>query len=152
MVGIFFFFLVQDHNQGPCARQDICQKRILNSNQARFRLPIAFFTLTQSLYIAQRWYWRDLCKISKTCEDWKGCYGLTRFSEFWFFEFWDEFRTDIRLHWTAPLETDFFSYTVARWKFNISRVMRFWGLPNIHLCLWFNGAYESLIGAVEQLS
>ena len=65
---------------------------------------------------------------------------LTRFSEFWV---WDEFRTDICLHWTAPLATDFFSYTVPRWKFNISRVMRFWGLPNVHLCL---------IGAVEQLS
>ena len=39
----FFFFLgggVQDHNQGPCATWDICQKRILNSNHAKSRLPI----------------------------------------------------------------------------------------------------------------
>ena len=37
----------------------------------------------------------------------------------------------------------FFSYAVPRWKFNISRVKPFWGLPNVHLCL---------IGAVELLS
>ena len=43
--------------------------------------------------------------------NWKGCYWLTRFCEFWV---WDEFRTDIRLHWTASLEPDFFSYTVSR--------------------------------------
>ena len=38
------------------------------------------------------------------CENWKGCYWLTRFCKFWV---WDEFRMDIRLHWTAPLEPDF---------------------------------------------
>ena len=52
------------------------------------------------LCIAQRWYWRGLGKISKTCVDWKGCYWLTRYCEFWVL---DEFRTDNRLHWTAPL-------------------------------------------------
>ena len=63
------------------------------------------------MYIAQRWYWRGLCKISKTCVNWKVCYWLTRFCEFWV---WDEFRMDIRLHWTAPLEPGFFSYTMSR--------------------------------------
>ena len=47
----------------------------------------------------------------KTCVIWKGCHWLTRFCEIWY---WDEFRTDIRLHWTAPLEPDFFSYTMSR--------------------------------------
>ena len=62
------------------------------------------------LYIAQRWYWHGLCKISKTCVNWKECW-LKKFCEIWV---WDEFRTDIRreirLHWTAPLEPDFFMF------------------------------------------
>ena len=61
--------VVQDHNQGPCATWDICQKRILNSNHAKSRLPIDYFIFGQSFwnwnYIAQQWYWRALCKIRK---------------------------------------------------------------------------------------
>ena len=48
LLHVMLFFSVQDHTQGPCATWDICQKRILNSNQARSRLPIAYFILTQS--------------------------------------------------------------------------------------------------------
>ena len=65
------------------------------------------------LYIAQRWLiltW-SVQNIKNMCKNWKGFYWLTRFCEVWD---WDEFRTDIRLHWTAPLEPDFFSYTVSR--------------------------------------
>ena len=60
MVGTSFF-VVQDHNQGPCATWDIYQKRILNSNHAKSRLPkyslIISYRLNcfEMLYIAQRW-------------------------------------------------------------------------------------------------
>ena len=109
--------MAQDHSQGPCATWDICQKRSLNSNYANLVCPyIAYFIYLrlnrfEMLYIAQRWYWHGLCKISKTCVNWKGCYWLARFCEIWH---WDAFRTDIRLYWTVPLEPDFFNYTVSR--------------------------------------
>ena len=60
MVGTSFF-VVHDHNQGPCATWDIYQKRILNSNHAKSRLPkyslIISYRLNcfEMLYIAQRW-------------------------------------------------------------------------------------------------
>ena len=68
------------------------------------------------LYIAQRWLiltW-SVQNIKNMCKNWKGFYWLTRFCEVWD---WDEFWTDIRLHWTAPLEPDFFQlYRVTRPK------------------------------------
>ena len=48
MVGIFF--VVQDHTKGTCAKWDICQKRILNSNHAKSRLPIVYFISAQSFW------------------------------------------------------------------------------------------------------
>ena len=111
MVGIFS--VVQDHNQGPWATWDICQKRILNSNHAKFRLSIAYFIFAQSFWnivhctaVILTWSVHNI----KTCVNWKGCYWPTKFCEFWVR---DEFHMNIGLHWTAPLEPNFFSYTVS---------------------------------------
>ena len=116
MVG-FVLCVIQDHNQGPYSTWDICQKRVLNSNHAKSRLPkyssfnICSIVLKCCTLHSVYWYWHGVCKISKTCVNWKGFYWLTRFCEIWD---WDEFRTYIRLHWSAPLEPDFFSSIVLR--------------------------------------
>ena len=53
LLQVMFFLCVcvfQDHNQGPCATWDISQKRILISNHAKSRLPIAYFISAQSFW------------------------------------------------------------------------------------------------------
>ena len=111
MVGFFFcfFFVVQDHNQGPCATWDICQKPISNSNHARSRFPHICSIVLKCCNVTLHSGDTDMvcAKYQKHVYTERDVIDLRDFARF-------EIEINFGLHWTAPLEPDFFSYTVSR--------------------------------------
>ena len=62
---------------------------LINTNLAKFILPITYFAVAQSFGNSAQYHCRALCKISKCFGNWNGCYGWRIFRVIWG---WDKFR------------------------------------------------------------